>query len=105
MRLVKISSLAFLDELEKIAKHRKSSMQVLKDNRVPLSNEERKIVMERDATWHHGQNGERTPAVWKSLNKKTGKVTFITNTHRAYNTSNSVRGAINRYHKFIKGTA
>ncbi|MFA4836313.1 MAG: hypothetical protein WC749_09625 [Dehalococcoidia bacterium] len=82
----------------------KSSYQVLKDNKTPLSIEERDKVMKAKAVWHHGPNGEPTPAVWKSVSK-TGKVTFITNTHRAYNTATTVEGAISRYHKFIKSTA
>ncbi len=84
---------------------RRSSYQVLNDNRVPLSREERSLVMERDAVWHHGPNGEKTPAVWKSVNPSTKKTTFVTNTHRAYNKAPTIKGAIGRYHKFIKGTA
>lgn len=74
-------------------------------NRTPLDPDERKMVMLRKAIWHHGPNGEGTPAIWKSIDPKTGKTTFITNTHRAMNTASTVKGAINRYHKFIKGTA
>ena len=95
---------ALIDELEKIAK-RKNSFKVLQENKVPLTPEERNLVMQRKATWHHGPNGEETPAVWKSFNPKTKETTYITNTHRAYNTASTVKGAINRYHKFIKGTA
>lgn len=123
----KTSELAFQDELEKIAlivihknkkgkwikkcaelfkeAKKKTHFKVLQENKVPLSEEERGKVMNRKAVWHHGPNGEETPAVWKSVNEKTGKTTFITNTHRAYNTAPSVEGAIGRYHKFIKGTA
>ncbi len=90
-------------EFVKIAK--KSKFQKLRDNKVPLTEEERDLVMKREAVWHHGPNGEATPAVWKSINKKTGKATFVTHTHRAYNTAPTVKGAIIRYHKFIKGTA
>jgi hypothetical protein len=125
MDLQKISNDAFVDELIKIAlivKHKKilpngkikwieksaekkSSFQVLKENKVPLSDEERKKVMARKAVWNFGSNGEPSPAVWKSVNKKTGKTTFVTNTHRAYNARPTLEGAISRYHKFIKGTA
>jgi len=89
--------------LVKVAK--KNKFQKLKDNKVPLTDEERSLVMSRKATWNHGPNGEATPAVWKSVNKNTGKTTFVTNTHRAYNTASTVAGAIKRYHDFIKGTA
>lgn len=81
-----------------------SELKTLKKNKIPLTGDERKEVMEKKAVWHHGPKGEETPAVWKSK-QKDGKITFITNTHRAYDTSPSLKGAINAYHKFIKGTA
>lgn len=105
--LHKIIKNAFIDELEKIAKKRsraKNHFEALKKNRVSLTPEERKIVMQRGAVWHHGPNGEATPAVWKSVSRG-GKTTFIINTHRAWNMAPTLKGAINRYHKFIKGTA
>lgn len=76
----------------------------LKKNEVPLSDVEREEVMKREAVWHHGKNGEATPAVWKSVNED-GEATFVTATHRAYNTAPTLKGAIGRYHDFIKGTA
>ncbi len=60
-------------------------------------------VMKSKAVWHHGPKGEETPAVWKSIVK--GETYFITNTHRAYNITRTLKGTIDRYHKFIKGTA
>lgn len=84
---------------------KKSKFKKLQDNKVPLTDEERAEVMKRKAVWHHGLNGEATPAVWKSKNKKTGEVTYVTHTHRAYNTAKTLKGAIGRYHDFIKGTA
>ena len=83
---------------------RKNSFEVLKANKIPLTPEERDLVMKSNATWNFGPNGEASPAVWKSKDSK-GKVTFVTHTHRAYNTAPTVKGAINRYHKFIKSTA
>jgi hypothetical protein len=77
---------------------------VLKKHKVPLSDEERNEVMDKKAVWHHGPNGEETPAVWKSEHPKLG-TTYITNTHRAWNKASTLKGAINRYHKFIKSTA
>ena len=81
-----------------------TKFQRLKLNKKPLTNLERAKVLAAGAVWHHGPNGERTPAVWKSVNSN-GKVTYITNTHRAYNIAPTLRGAIRRYHSFIKGTA
>lgn len=83
---------------------RRSPFQKLKDNRTPLSAEERKKCMDAKAVWHFGSGGP-SPAVWKSKDPKTGKVTYVTNTHRAYNTAPTLEGAIKRFHDFIKGTA
>jgi hypothetical protein len=77
----------------------------LKKNQKPLTDEERKKCMDAKAVWHHGPGGKASPAVWKSVDPKTEKVTFVTNTHRAFNAAPSVEGAISRFHKFIKGTA
>lgn len=78
-------------------------MDTLKKNKKPLTDEERQLVMSKDATWHHGPNGESTPAVWKSVVK--GKTWYVTNTHRAYQAKPTIKGAINAYHSFIKTTA
>jgi hypothetical protein len=86
-----------------------SEFKKLKKNQVPLTPEERAECINRKAVWHNGI-GKGTvhatvPAVWKSVNKKTGKVTYITNTHRAFNTAPTLKGAIGRFHSFIKSTA
>jgi len=88
---------------EKTAK-KKSEFKVLQENKVPLTPEERAKVMGSKAVWHFN-GGSPSPAVWKSVNKQTGKTTFVTHTHRAYNTAPTVQGGIGRFHKFIKGTA
>ena len=74
----------------------------LKNNKVPLKPGERKQVMDSKAVWHFN-NGGPSPAVWKSV--VNGKTWYITNTHRAFNTRPTLKGAISRYHKFIKSTA
>ena len=83
---------------------KKSKFQKLEDNKVPLTDEERKTVMDADAIWHHGPGGKPSPAVWKSKDKN-GKITYVTNTHRAYQDRPTLKGAISIYHSFIKGTA
>lgn len=83
---------------------RKSEFDTLMNNKVKLTDEERDEVMSKKAVWHHGNQDEETSAVWKSK-KKDGSFVYITHTHRAYNTASTLKGAINRYHKFIKGTA
>ena len=93
------------EEIIILLEKRKSEFQKLKDNKVALDKEERAEVMKRKATWHHGPKGKLSPAVWKSVNKKTGKKTYVTNTHRAYQTAPTLKGAIGKYHSFIKSTA
>lgn len=83
---------------------KQSEFQKLEKNKVALEDEERAEVMKAKAVWHHGPNGQASPAVWKSVDKN-GKATYVTNTHRAYNKAPTLKGAIGRYHKFIKGTA
>lgn len=78
-------------------------MPALKKGKVKLTDEERDLVMQRKATWNHGPNGEPSPAVWKSA--VNGKTWYVTNTHRAYNLTSTLKGTIKRYHDFIKGTS
>lgn len=102
---------AFSSEIEKLA--RMSSFKVLQKYKAPLTNEERKEVFRRDAVWHYadstdpntGKRVHKVSAVWKSINPKTKKATYVTSTHRAYNKRPTLAGAISRYHRFIKGTA
>jgi len=95
---------AFSRHMQKIARYG-GTYDDLNKHRVPLTPEERTKVMTAKAVWHHGPNGEETPAVWKSVNKKTKKTYYISSTHRAMNVRPTLQGAIGRYHKFIKGTA
>ena len=91
----------------------KNEYENLKKNKIALTDEERKMIFARDAVWHYatsidpntGKKVRKVSAVWKSKNPKTGEITFITNTHRAWNKSPTLKGVINRYHRFIKGTA
>lgn len=75
----------------------------LQKNKVALTPEERKIVMDKKAIWHHN-GGSPSPAVWKSVDEN-GKTTYVTNTHRAYQARPTLKGAISVYHSFIKDTA
>lgn len=74
----------------------------LKKNRKPLTDEERTEVMKAKAVWHHGSNGEETPAVWKAIVK--GKTWYCCNTHRAIQIKPTLKGAIKAF-EFIKTTA
>ena len=82
-----------------------NEFKALKKHKQPLSPEEREECMDKKAVWHPSHLPSPTPAVWKSVNPKTKKTTYITNTHRAYNTASTIGGAIGRFHKFIKSTA
>jgi len=99
-----------LQELRKYVREKlleeakKTKFKKLEDNKIPLTDEERKQVMDAKATWNHGPNGEPTPAVWKSK-KSNGDIVYITNTHRAYQDRPTLKGAISIYHSFIKGTS
>jgi hypothetical protein len=79
----------------------------LKKGKCRLDPEERQLCLDREAVWHFnmGPGGVRkpSPAVWKS--KVNGKTWYVTNTHRAYNVTPTLKGTIKRFHDFIKGTA
>ena len=91
----------------KTAKYIESSndgpeLDVLKKNRRSLSSQERKQVLEAGAVWHHGPNGEKTPAIWKSI--VNGKTWYVCNTHRAYQCKSTLKGAIKAF-DFIETTS
>jgi hypothetical protein len=88
---------------EEVLVEKMSAFEKLKKNKVALTSEERKECMDKKAVWHMNGCGP-SPAVWKSVDDK-GKITFITNTHRAYNIAPTLKGAIGRFHDFIKSTA
>jgi len=75
----------------------------LKKNKKNLTDEERATVMKAKAIWHHGPNGEPSPAVWKS--EVDGETWFVTNTHRAFQATKTLDSAIKAFHDVIKKTA
>ena len=87
---------------KKYATKEHPKMDVLKDNKVPLSKEEKKEVMDAGAVWNHGPNGEETPAVWKSV--VDGKNWYTCSTHRASIIKPTLKGTINSY-EFIETTS
>lgn len=90
-------------KLLKQLNERASQFETLKKHKKSLTPEEQEECLKAKAVWHHGKNGAPSSAVWKSVNDK--KTTYVTNTHRAFNTATTLKGAIKRYHDFIKGTA
>jgi hypothetical protein len=83
---------------------KKTHFEILKKNKVKLTDEERDSVMKGKAVWHHGPDGAESPAVWKSVNRE-GKNTFVASTHRCYKTASTVKGAIHHYHNGVKQSA
>jgi hypothetical protein len=81
-----------------------SKFDALKKNKVPLTPEEKQECLDKKAVWHFSHNKQPTAAVWKSENNNK-KTTYITSSHRAYNTAKTLKGAIGRFHDFIKGTS
>lgn len=75
---------------------KKSEMEVLKANKIPLDDKERDKVMKAGAVWHHGPGGKESPAVWKSKNS-SGKIKYVCNTHRMYQVRDTLSAAIKTY--------
>lgn len=80
---------------------RKSEIALLKENRVPLTPEERAEVMQAKAVWHWGPHGEATPAIWKSKHPTTGVVQYFSFS-RIYKVASTLKGAIGDFHKHVK---
>ncbi len=89
----------FLSEITKLAA---PEFKKLKSAAVPLTPEERQKVMAAGAVWHHGPNGEATPAVRKAV--VNGKTYYFCATHRAYRIASTLAGAIKHF-AFIETTA
>lgn len=70
----------------------------LNKNKVNLTAEERKAVKDGKAEWSDDRS-----AVFKSV--VNGKSWYVTHTHRAFNVRPTVKGAISRFHRFIKSTS
>lgn len=100
----KLNAESFIREciLDVIYESKGPKFATLKKNKKPLSSEERKIVMDAGAVWHHGINGEESPAIMKSV--IDGKTWYSCHTHRAYQVRPTLKGAIQSF-KFIKTTA
>lgn len=79
------------------------NLDAIKKNKVALTDEERKKVMDAGAIWHHGPNGEPSPAVWKGTDGK-GKMWYVCNTHRCFAAEDTLAKAIKKYDR-IETTA
>jgi len=96
---------AFADEMVKLAKpgapKGHPDWKTFKKHKVKLTPEERAQVMTAKAVWHFN-GGAPSSAVSKAV--INGKTWYETHTHRAINYAPTLKGAISRYHKFIKST-
>ena len=94
----KSEALSLLKSLIKYEGGRGPKLKTLKDNKTQLNEEEKALVNERDAVWDDGD---------LAVSKATvdGVVWYFTYTHRAYNVCKTLKGAITRFHDFIKGTS
>lgn len=77
-------------------------IKILKKNKVSLTLEEREEVMKNKAVWHHGPNGEETPAIQKAV--VNGKTWYWCATHRAGQVRSTLKGAIKSF-DFVKTTS
>lgn len=93
----------FVGDLQEYTTKGVPEFATLKKAKTELSPDERKECMDQKAVWRFSPGRSATPAVWKA--EVDGKTWYVTNTHRAYNATPTLQGAIRRYHDFIKSTA
>lgn len=97
-------------KIESLSK-KKPSFDVLKKNKVPLTEEERGEVFKEGATWSYGSSKDpntckkvnKVSAIWKSV--VDGETYYGCNTHRAWDVRKSLSAAINLYHNVIEPTS
>ena len=87
-----------LEQIKFVPMTESSTFKDLKKNEIPLSDEELTEIHKGKATW-----GE-TPAIFKSEDSD-GKVVYVAHSQGAMNASTTLEAAIERFHRFIKGTA
>ena len=71
-----------------LVKSKKSKFQILRENKVPLTEDERKKVFKEGATWSYarsvdpntGREVQKVSAIWKAK-QSDGKIVYVTNTH------------------------
>jgi len=78
------------------------TFKTLKKNKKPLTDEERKKVIDSGAVWHKGPNGEPSPAVQKAV--INGKTWYWCATHRYGEIKKSLNAAIKSFER-VKETA
>ena len=83
---------------------KRSEFEILKKNKVSLTDDERKKAFEKKAIWNPSNLKNPVSAIWKSKNSN-GDFTYVTNTHRVYQTAKTIDGAINKFHNVVKQTS
>lgn len=89
--------------INKLNEQRKHKYKDLKDNKIPLDPEERKIVMDKGAVWHFSGQDKPSAGIWKAK-AKNGDIVYGCNTHRAVATAPTLKGALGKW-DFIRSTA
>jgi len=77
---------------------RKNTLKRFRKHQIALTDDEKKICKERGAVW-----SDNDIAIWKSTDTE-GKIWYISNTHRAWAKSPTIKGAIKKF-DFIKTTS
>lgn len=86
--------------IEKSAEfNKRTKLKVYNKKRVEMTPEEKKLCRDKKAVWNNGDL-----AVFKAVDKD-GDTAYITHTHRALSVKPTLKGAIERFHNFIKSTA
>jgi hypothetical protein len=80
-----------------------AQIKTLKDNQVPLTDEERAKALKAKVTWHKGPHGEPTCALKKSVVR--GKTYYWSNTHRCYQCASTLKKAIQDFHRVVAPSA
>lgn len=88
---------AYTSQNESVILMESPNQDKLKKNRRPLTDEEKKEVIQKGAVWEDGR-----PGVWKAV--VDGKTWYVCNTHRAIQIKPTLKGAIKAF-EFIKTTS
>jgi YHS domain-containing protein len=75
----------------------------LEKNKVNLTDEERKKVMDAKAVWNFGPKGAPSPAIKKAI--IDGKTYYYCATHRCYQSAKTLDAAINKFFKTVEPSA
>ena len=73
---------------------------ILEKYKVKLTDTERAQVMKAGAVWHFSQNDKPSPAIKKSVVRS--KTYFYCNTHRCFQSTKTLNGAIKKFFDVVE---